>query len=154
LSEITKFFNLLYCQLENLLENFGDWVYLIIRIYLFGVFFYSGYSKIIDMNATFILFEYEYSVPFLNSNLAAYLGAFTELVIPWFILLGLFTRFTSLILFVFNAVALYSYPFLWTDNGIAGFYQHFCWGLTLSVLMCYGAKRISLDNILGKLIKK
>ena len=148
--DATRFIKSIWLQLEYILDHFGDWIYFIIRIYLFAAFFYSGYTKIVDMSTTLMLFEYEYSVPLLNSTFAAYLGAFTELIIPWFILFGMFTRFTSLILFVFNAVALYSYPFLWTDNGVAGFYQHFCWGISFAVLMSYGAKRISVDYFLFK----
>ncbi|GAM72473.1 integral membrane protein [Vibrio sp. JCM 19236] len=79
------------------------------RLWVAWVFFNSGMTKIASWDSTLFLFEYEYQVPILPWELAAYLGTAAELVIPVFIALGLFTRPFAAILFVFNIIAVVSY---------------------------------------------
>jgi hypothetical protein len=62
------------------------------RIYVAWVFLKSGMHKIGDWETTLVLFEYEYQVPLLNFELAAYLATFGELVLPVFLIVGLGTR--------------------------------------------------------------
>jgi len=67
-----------------------------IRLYIAQTFFYSGLSKIADFNTAIYLFEYEYKVPFIDPEIAAYLAASFELICPVFLVAGLFTRMASL----------------------------------------------------------
>ena len=53
-----------------------------LRMALALVFFKSGLVKISNMQSTIFLFEYEYKVPLLDPTIAAYLGTWTELVLP------------------------------------------------------------------------
>jgi putative oxidoreductase len=113
-----------------------------IRLYIANVFFKSGLTKIANWNSTLALFENEYAVPLLPSNVAAYLGTAVELGIPVLLLLGLGTRFAAIVLFVFNIVALTSYP----DLSEAGREQHMLWGLLMLVTVFHGPGKLSLDH--------
>ena len=83
------------------------------RLWVSWVFFNSGLTKIASWDSTLYLFEYEYHVPLIPWELAAYMGTAAELVLPVFMVLGLFTRPMAAILFVFNIIAVVSYPLLW-----------------------------------------
>ena len=69
---------------------------LFIRVYVAWVFLKSGMHKIGDWELTLTLFEYEYQVPLLNYELAAYLATFGELVFPVILIAGFATRFTAI----------------------------------------------------------
>ena len=97
------------------------------------------------------LFSQEYKVPVLPPELAAYLATGVELIIPAFLLMGIFTRLSASILFVFNIIAVVSYPIL-TKAGFSlfslGAMDHQIWGLMLASIMLFGAGRVSLDYLL------
>ncbi|GAM57074.1 integral membrane protein [Vibrio ishigakensis] len=120
------------------------------RLWVAWVFFNSGMTKIASWDSTLFLFEYEYQVPILPWELAAYLGTAAELVIPVFIALGLFTRPFAAILFVFNIIAVVSYPLLWEK----GFYDHQLWGLMILINIVWGAGAISVDKLLVSKMKE
>lgn len=120
------------------------------RLYVAQVFFLSGLTKIQSWSTTLTLFEYEYSVPLLSSDIAAYLGTATELIIPVLLALGLFTRPAALILFVFNIVAVIAYA----DISPAGVQQHITWGVMIAVIFVFGAEKLSLDKLLSDYLKR
>ena len=93
---------------------------LAIRLYVAKVFLLSGLTKIKSWQTTLDLFAYEYAVPVLSPKLAAYLGTAAELTLPVLLVLGLLSRPTALALFVFNYVAMISYP----DISPAGIKDH------------------------------
>src|SRR5436305_1028510 len=53
-----------------------------VRLYVAAVFFQSGLTKIANWDSTLSLFENEYAVPLLPSNVAAFLGTGVELFFP------------------------------------------------------------------------
>ena len=57
-------------------EWFGWALLLFFRVYVAWVFLKSGMHKIGDWELTLTLFEYEYQVPLLGYELAAYLATF------------------------------------------------------------------------------
>ncbi|GAD91058.1 hypothetical protein VHA01S_066_00200 [Vibrio halioticoli NBRC 102217] len=116
------------------------------RLWVAWVFFNSGLIKISTWESTLFLFEYEYQVPLLPWEIAAYVGTATELIIPVLLALGLFTRLFAAILFVFNIMAVVSYPALWEN----GFYDHQLWGLMILINVIWGAGFFSTDHILSK----
>ncbi|MDF1642842.1 MAG: DoxX family protein [Pseudomonadales bacterium] len=117
-----------------------------LRIWIARVFFLSGLTKIQTWETTLLLFEYEYAVPVISSQLAAYMATAGELILPALIALGLFTRFGLAGLFVLNLVAAISYP----DISPAGIQQHIMWGLLMVVLLIHGPKLFSVDRWLDK----
>ncbi|PKH04116.1 hypothetical protein CXF72_02620 [Psychromonas sp. MB-3u-54] len=116
------------------------------RLWVASVYLKSGYLKITSWDSTLYLFEEEYQVPFLPWELAAYLGTAAELILPVFLILGLLTRPMAAILFVFNIMAVVSYPVLWEG----GFYDHQLWGLMILINVVWGAGVISVDQPLKK----
>jgi putative oxidoreductase len=119
---------------------------LIVRIWLARVFFLSGLTKIQSWDSTLSLFENEYHVPFLPPELAAYMGTFTELFFPVLLVLGLGTRFAAGVLFVFNVIAVISYP----DLGEVGLKDHQYWGLLLLLPLLHGPGKISVDYFIRR----
>jgi putative oxidoreductase len=117
-----------------------------IRLLVAGVFFQSGLVKITSWSATLALFENEYAVPVLPPELAAYLGTGAELGLPVFLALGLGGRFAAAALFVFNIIAVISYP----DLGEVGLRDHQYWGLLLLVTLLHGPGKLSVDHFLHR----
>lgn len=115
------------------------------RLWVADAFFKSGLTKIESFGTTLQLFEYEYSVPWLPPAVAAYLGTFTELFFPVLLAIGLGGRFSAAILFVFNVIAVISYP----ELGEAGLRDHYVWGILLLVIVAHGPGKLSLDALLG-----
>ncbi|WP_260261380.1 DoxX family protein [Vibrio intestinalis] len=114
------------------------------RLWVAWVFFNSGLVKIASWDSTLYLFELEYQVPLLPWELAAYMGTTAELILPVFLALGLLTRPMAAILFVFNIIAVVSYPVLWEQ----GFYDHQLWGLMILIVVVWGAGPISIDKLI------
>jgi putative oxidoreductase len=121
-------------------------VLLLARLWVASVFITSGWLKLTAWESTLYLFESEYQVPLLPWLWAAYLGTAAELVLPLFLLAGLFTRPAALLLFGFNIVAVVSYPALWAG----GFYDHQLWGWMLLTLAIWGGGVLSLDHWLTR----
>lgn len=121
---------------------------LLIRLWVANVFWKAGTTKLASWDSTLYLFEYEYEVPFIPPEIAAYMGTGVELSMPILLALGLATRFSALVLFVFNIIAVISYP---TLNEI-GLKDHQYWGLLLLVPLFHGAGRLSLDHLINKFL--
>jgi putative oxidoreductase len=119
---------------------------LALRLWAANVFFKSGLTKIQNFDVTISLFTDEYQVPLLSPTVAAWLGTGAELVLPVLLALGLGGRFAALALFVFNIVAVISYP----DLNEVGIGQHQVWGLILLVSALHGPGRLSLDHFLRR----
>jgi len=117
---------------------------LFIRVYVAWVFLKSGMHKIGDWETTLVLFEYEYQVPLLNFELAAYLATFGELVFPVFLIAGLGTRVVAIALSLVNIIAVVSY-YATLAKG-AGLVWHYLWGSMLLTNVIYGGGFFSVDQ--------
>ncbi|WP_425609350.1 DoxX family protein [Vibrio aestuarianus] len=137
-------------SVENIQHTIVPLLLLFCRLWVAWAFFNSGLVKIASWDSTLYLFELEYQVPILPWELAAYLGTAAELTLPIFVALGLLSRPMALALFIFNIVAVISYPVLWEQ----GFYDHQLWGLMLLLVVIWGAGPISLDRVLRQQISK
>ncbi|NIR29204.1 MAG: DoxX family protein [Gammaproteobacteria bacterium] len=115
---------------------------LINRLWVANVFWKSGLTKIQSWNSTLFLFEYEYQVPLLSPTLAAYLGTSAELTLPVLLAFGLLGRLAAGGLFIFNFVAMTSYPALEAP----GIHAHLVWGLMLLIPLFRGPGWISVDG--------
>ncbi|WP_025673500.1 DoxX family protein [Salinivibrio socompensis] len=116
------------------------------RLYVAWFFFQSGLIKYQSWDSTLYLFEFEYQVPLVPWQLAAYLGTAAELILPIFVALGFLARPMTLALFVFNIVAVASYPLLWER----GFDDHIMWGVILLVVSVWGPGWLNLDQRLTR----
>jgi putative oxidoreductase len=142
-------------RLVALAANAGRWLGrgapladLAVRLFVATVFFQSGLTKIANWDSTLALFENVYAVPLLPPALAAFAGTTVELVFPVLLALGAGTRLAAFVLFVFNIVAVVSYP----DLGAAGLTDHQLWGLLLAVTLLHGPGAISLDRAIARLL--
>jgi putative oxidoreductase len=127
----------------------GSLLSLAIRLYVGWQFLKAGMAKLNDWSATLALFHDEYKVPLLPPDLAAYLGAGGELVLPLLLFVGLFSRPAALALFFVNAMAVISYPQLFSFECPAAINDHFYWGALLLVVTVFGPGRFSLDALIG-----
>lgn len=117
-----------------------------LRLWVARVFWNSGMQKTASWDSTLMLFEYEYAVPLLPYDVAAYLATGVELVAPVLLVLGLGTRAGALALFVLNYVAAISYP----DINIAGIKDHMLWGTMLAITFFHGPGKISVDHFVKR----
>lgn len=117
-----------------------------VRLWVANVFWKSGLTKIANWDATVWLFTNEYHVPLLSPEVAAAAGTFTELLFPVLLVLGLGGRFAAFVLFVFNIIAVISYP----DLNAVGLKDHIYWSILLLVTLAHGPGKLSVDYVLRR----
>ncbi|MBE8221144.1 MAG: DoxX family protein [Bdellovibrionales bacterium] len=146
-----KKFLIYYNNIFNKISDYLQPIFLLsIRIYVGWIFFKAGLNKISGWDATLYLFEEEYKVPLISPHIAAYLATAGEIVLPVVLVLGILSRLSALKLFILNAVAVISYPALWSG----GFYDHKLWGLALFIIILWGPGKISTDYLICKKLQK
>ncbi|MFN7222477.1 MAG: DoxX family protein [Paracoccaceae bacterium] len=123
-----------------------DLVALALRIFPALVFFQSGRTKVEGLfsikESTWFLFEHEYALPLIPSNIAAVMGTTAEHVLPILMILGLFTRVSALGLLGMTAVIqIFVYPGAWVTHGL--------WAAALLAVVTFGPGALSLDRLLG-----
>ena len=134
----------IYGTFTSLLDKSQPLFALAMRLYVAKVFIVSGWLKFSRWDSTLALFENEYHVPLLSPQTAAVLGTTAELALPLLFALGIRSRVVALALFVFNIVAVISYP----DLSPAGLKDHVFWGALMLVIAFYGPGRFSVDRLL------
>jgi putative oxidoreductase len=135
-----------YAAVARAIDRLQPVFALVVRLYVARVFFLSGLTKLRDWSITQALFENEYHVPLIAPHLAAYLGTAAELGLPVLLALGFGSRFAAAALFVFNIVAVISYP----DLSDAGLKDHMLWGALMLVTLVYGPGSLSVDGALAR----
>lgn len=104
------------------------------------IFMSSGLVKIQDMDSTILLFEYEYMVPVIPADIAAYMATAIELLAPIFLIIGLGSRAAVVPLLVMTAVIQSIYPNL----------QHAWWAIILGTVLFVGPGKWSVDHMIAK----
>jgi len=151
LSRVQSYYNALVWVLSGL----GPLVLLLFRVWVALVFWRAGVVKIEDPTGTSYLFNNEYHVPLLSGDTAAFIGTWTELITPWLLLFGLGGRLTAVLLFVYNALCVISYPDLWPHGfwtGLIGsdFNDHKIWAMLLLAVVAWGPGTLSIDRVLTR----
>ncbi len=162
--------------LSSVLSAFQPLFLLLTRFYLAFVFFTRGLARLINpdsplgdafqkeliserWNESLSVFESQFSVAFLSSEMSAIIVTSIELVMPIFILLGLASRFAALGLLVLYVVGLLFYidmanlgalSSMFPGVDIATIYQQLIVGLLLLLLVCWGPGKLSLDAVLHR----
>ncbi len=141
------------------LTRLGPLALLLFRAWVALAFWRAGVVKIEDPYGTQYLFNNEYHVPLLSGDVAAFLGTWIELITPWLLVVGLAGRLTALFLFVYNIIAVISYPDLWPHGfwtGLIGdgFNDHKVWAMMLLAVIAWGPGALSLDALLGRLRRR
>lgn len=142
IGKVCSLANNAYAKLD-MLAPLGN---LAIRLWVANVFFKSGLTKIKSWDSTLYLFEEEYAVPLLPPEFAAMMGTAVELFFPVLLVLGLAGRFSALTLFMFNIMAVISYP----DLNAAGIRDHQVWGVMLLIPLLYGPGKASIDHFIKR----
>lgn len=129
---------------------------LAIRVYIANVFFSSGMLKFDnylndDWESTVFLFEEVHPVPLLPADIAAVMGTGAELIFSTMLAFGLFGRFAALALLGVTAVIEISFTF--HDPDYMTLPLHIMWALLLSVIVVRGSGRISLDSLIGWIMR-
>ena len=94
-------------------------------------------------DSTFMLFEYEYDLPIISYEIAAYLATFNEFFLSIAIFLGFMTRFTAFAFLGMTAVIqFFVYPDAWPT--------HIMWAAILLYIIKHGPGRFSLDRFFVK----
>jgi putative oxidoreductase len=117
---------------------------LIARVGIASVFFLSGRTKVTGLltikPSTFQLFQYEYALPLIPTDVAAHLATYAEHLFPILLVLGLLTRPAAAALLGMTAVIeIFVYPDAWPT--------HLTWAGLLLPLVVYGAGGWSLDHL-------
>ncbi len=138
----------------HFLEFMAPLGYLAARVWVSKVFLYAGIDKLNHWSLTLSQFQHQYSVPFIPSAVAAYVGTSAEIILPILLLFGLGGRISIFIFFLYNLAAMFSYTHLWTPEGAWLLDQHVCWGLLLALLMFNGSGKISFDYLIRRWYKR
>jgi putative oxidoreductase len=122
-------------------------IQLMARVGLAMIFWRSGQAKIANWDLTLQLFANEYKVPILPPEIAAPMAAAVELSAPILLVLGLFTRLTTLPMIGMTLVIqIFVYPMSWVD--------HLIWLSLLLLLLSRGPGVFSLDHLAKKAIDR
>ncbi|MCP4433238.1 MAG: DoxX family protein [Gammaproteobacteria bacterium] len=130
--------------ISDLLSSLQSPLLLFFRVYVAWVFFSSGLWKFNNWEQNLAVFEYEYAVPLLDYEMAAYLATFGELVFPVFLVTGLGTRFVAIAVSFINIVAVVSY-YATLAKG-AGLALHQLYGVMLLASIVWGGGFFSIDR--------
>ena len=117
---------------------------LVQRLAIASVFFMSGRTKVDGLltvnEGAFELFRYEYALPIVPPEVAAYAATYSEHLFPLLLALGLFTRFSATALLVMTLVIqIFVYPDAWPT--------HLTWAGLLLPLIALGGGKVSLDRL-------
>jgi putative oxidoreductase len=123
-----------------------DAIALVQRLGIAAVFFLSGRTKVEGIfslsDSARMLFQEEYRLPLIPPELAAWLAAGAEHLLPMLLVLGLATRLSAACLLGMTAtIQIFVYPDAWPT--------HLTWVGVLLPLLASGAGRWSLDHVLA-----
>ncbi|UMY33569.1 DoxX family protein [Burkholderia contaminans] len=126
------------------LERVPYWLLAIpLRVAVATVFWNSAMTKLANWDAALELFRDEYRLPLLPPEIAAHLAVSIELSMPVLLVLGLGTRLATFVLLGMTAVIeIFVYPQAWPT--------HIQWAAMMLVLLCRGAGRMSLDDLIRR----
>ncbi len=118
-----------------------------LRLAVATVFWDSGTTKLANWDTTIALFRDEYHVPVIPPEIAAYMAASIELSTPFLLIFGFFTRGAALVLLgMTTVIEVFVYPQAWPT--------HIQWAAMLLVLLCRGAGRFSVDELIYRNIRR
>lgn len=117
------------------------------RVAIAVVFWQSARTKVEGVltlkQSTFFLFQYEYALPVIPHDIAAYLATYSEHFFPVLIVLGLATRFAAAALLMMTLVIqVFVYPGAWS--------VHLMWASILLYLLAKGPGVLSLDHLIRR----
>lgn len=114
-----------------------------LRLAMATVFWNSAMTKLASWDTALTLFTYEYRLPILPPEFAAYLAVSIELTTPVLLVLGLATRPAAAVMLGMTVVIeVFVYPQAWPT--------HIQWAAMLLVLLARGPGRFSIDWLIHR----
>lgn len=139
----------IYNTYHTVFSTLDKWIsplwFFAIRYWLADVYFRSGLVSISDWENNLNLFRFEFKVPVISPELAAYLSTAVELICPVLLVLGLGTRLAALAIF-FTALSI--------ELTYAHYFEHIVWLFASFLLVLRGADKISVDYVLSRRLFK
>lgn len=139
-AKITGLYGPIIAKLETIGPPVVD---LAVRLWIGLVFFRSGLQKLDDWESTLFLFEYEYVLPIIPFELAAYMGTAFELAMPIFLFIGLAARLAAVPLL---SMALTIQFILGANSPAYNDFNHFAWMTFLLIIIVRGPGKLSVDH--------
>ncbi|WP_447974489.1 DoxX family protein [Nitrospira sp. Kam-Ns4a] len=139
-----------YGRLVRVLEGLIPIYDLTVRLYLAHIFWKGGMVKLSSWMSTVMLFTMVYDVPYLPTEVAAYLATAIELGGSFLLAIGLVGRWAALSLLGLNIVATISYGQL----SEAALQETFYWGILFLYFILHGPGLLSADALLRHLARR
>lgn len=128
--------------------SFQDYLQLWLRVWVARIFYDSGRTKtgegfleINDFQGT--IFEEEYGISFIDSELLAQITLYAETFLPLALLFGIGSRIGAAGLL---GMTLFIQIFVYSGH----FFEHATWAIALIAIILYGPGRIAVDNFFSK----
>lgn len=123
---------------------------LVARLGIAAIFFMSGRTKVNGIihitDGTYELFRTDYALPLIPPDIAAVAATWSEHVFSILLVLGLFTRFSALALFLMTlTIEVFVYPDAWPT--------HLSWAAIQLPLIFRGGGAWSLDTLVQRAIR-
>lgn len=117
------------------------------RIFIAATFWLSGRTKVDGLlsikQSAFFLFENEYALPVIPSQLAAYLATYAEHLFPLLLIVGFASRLSAAALLSMTLVIqVFVYPDAWST--------HLLWASVLAFIVFRGPGALSVDHFLRR----
>lgn len=143
LSQLVQLANDLIAWVERFPQSL---LQLMFRISIGSVFWSAGLTKIASWQTTLLLFRDEYRVPFLPTELSAYMATTIELTCPILLFAGFATRLAVLpMIGQALVIEIFVYPEDWIE--------HLTWLSMLLFLLTRGAGVFSIDHVVKRWAK-
>ena len=138
--------NLVTAAIRLMERTPNSFISLLARIIISLIFWKSALTKIEGFSikdATFMLFEYEYNLPVIPPEAAAYITTFAELTFPVLLFIGLASRFSAAALLIMTLVIeIFVYPEAYVLHGL--------WATALLIIIARGPGVFSIDHLIRK----
>lgn len=135
----------IYQFFSNIFDMLDKWLsplwFLYVRYWLAKVFFKSGLVSVSDWKSNIDLFRYEFKVPIILPEIAAFASTAVELICPVMLIFGVGTRIGALGILSTAVIIELTY---------IHHLDHILWILASSLLILKGAEKISIDYLLSK----
>lgn len=117
------------------------------RVGIAMVFWQSARTKVEGVltlkQSTFFLFQYEYALPIVPHEIAAYMATYAEHFFPILIVFGFAARFGAAVLLMMTLVIqIFVYPGAWAT--------HLLWASLLLYIVARGAGVLSVDHLIKR----
>lgn len=141
-SSVCKYAKGVLCIYDYLLQKWlGSFLLFAMRIWMAKIYFFSSIHSIKAWDSALTLFQYEYNVPFIPYQFAAYSATSIEFFGSILIVIGLMTRLAAIPMLMMVLVIQFTY---------LDFKEHYYWMMLFSAIIAFGPGKLSIDHFIRK----